>query len=130
MASSAMPMNFSFYWSLKLSVSRCVVRRGMTIPFSLEFRSSVWVIEFHQVNPFLFGFKDVISRSWSLPVSTPGKPFVLVKFTLDWKRLLIRIYGLSCYEFSIWQWLTWLPRMFIWMESVWQIEIVEFVKFY
>ena len=43
--------------------------------------------------PWLFtlwrrSLKVIITKSWSLPVSAPGKPLVFAMFTLDWKRRL------------------------------------------
>ena len=61
------------------------------LPFFSALRSICQLI---LVGPCIFIFfkrsrKDIITKSWSLPMSAPGKLLVLAVFTLVMKRLLI-----------------------------------------
>ena len=75
-------------WS-KLSSYRC-----------LKKFCDVGVLEFLQIEPdpyaALWGrsLKVIITRSWSLPISAPGKLLVFAMFTLDWKRRLTMMYSI------------------------------------
>ena len=48
--------------------------------------SALWFADSFQTK-----WKVIISKSWSLPVSAPGKLCVLALFTPDWKRFLTRM---------------------------------------
>ena len=61
-------------------------------------RSDLSLVYFCLLILFRRRWKVIISKSWSLPVSAPGKLCVLAMFTPDWKCFLTRIW-------SSWLWL-------------------------
>ena len=90
-------MPFLISWLTALYFSALLLSR--VFPSFSALRSICQLI---LVGPCIFIFfkrsrKDIITKSWSLPMSAPGKLLVLAVFTLVMKRLLTMIY-------SIWLW--------------------------